>query len=257
MIEARLQSKLAAFEQALELDDSKTFEKIYPDSRITPQGIEKAAWASLREEAQSPLQFLKTGGLERYAPLSNNQLKLILVVESAHEVDDLVVALKEIGFLPRGRDQARHLLRRSLGMVVVSIPPVESLVRALSQINTVKHIGDGDATLQIPQKAPSGMQPFEMGAMTAMIRTMKIDFDAYHQYLVDTPTPVKISIIDTGIDDSNPALQGRVIARRDFSISQLGSVDPYGHGTHVAGIVVGHDSTAAQFSGISPVSEPV
>ncbi len=48
--------------------------------------------------------------------------------------------------------------------------------------------------------------------------------------------PVKVAIIDSGIDLQHPDLQGKVFAARSFVGGSAGS-DPVGHGTFVAGVI--------------------
>jgi subtilisin family serine protease len=58
---------------------------------------------------------------------------------------------------------------------------------------------------------------------------------------------VRIAIVDTGIDDTHPDLQGRIAARQDFS--GAGDRDDVGHGTHVAGVAAGN---GAVYRGVAP-----
>ena len=53
---------------------------------------------------------------------------------------------------------------------------------------------------------------------------------------------VKIAVLDTGIDDTHPALQGKVVKKEDFTWwdRRLDANDYVGHGTHVAGIIAGY-----------------
>lgn len=65
---------------------------------------------------------------------------------------------------------------------------------------------------------------------------------------------IKVCVIDTGVDADHPDLQGRVIARKDFTGE--GEEDGNGHGTHVAGII-GGDGTVSQgrIKGVAPRAE--
>jgi subtilisin family serine protease len=56
--------------------------------------------------------------------------------------------------------------------------------------------------------------------------------------------PIKIAILDTGIDATHPALAGHLLPGYDFvdndnDPSEVGSLQtgPWGHGTHVAGLI--------------------
>jgi subtilisin family serine protease len=64
---------------------------------------------------------------------------------------------------------------------------------------------------------------------------------------------VIVGIVDTGIDDTHPALRGSVYAAKDFTNS--GNTDDgepsLGHGTGIAGLIVGHD-TGGGYIGLAP-----
>lgn len=62
---------------------------------------------------------------------------------------------------------------------------------------------------------------------------------------------VNVSVIDTGINDSHPALEGQVILRKNFVNNETNVGDPDGHGTHVAGTVAGRID-AEQAVGVAP-----
>ena len=58
------------------------------------------------------------------------------------------------------------------------------------------------------------------------------------------PVPVIVAVLDTGIDLNHPAFEGRLVQGYDFvdndnNPSEEGSPElgPYGHGTHVAGLI--------------------
>jgi subtilisin family serine protease len=54
---------------------------------------------------------------------------------------------------------------------------------------------------------------------------------------------VSVAILDTGIDESHPAIKGKILAKRDFSGDSIGSSEDVrdldGHGTHCAATICG------------------
>jgi subtilisin family serine protease len=50
---------------------------------------------------------------------------------------------------------------------------------------------------------------------------------------------VEVAVLDTGVDATHPDLAGKVKESQDFSGSPSGTVDQFGHGTHVAATIAG------------------
>ncbi|SDG31753.1 Subtilase family protein [Lentzea fradiae] len=62
---------------------------------------------------------------------------------------------------------------------------------------------------------------------------------------------VKVAVLDTGVDEQHPDLQGRQIAEKNFTESP-DNTDEVGHGTHVASTIA---STGEQYPGVAPGAE--
>lgn len=73
--------------------------------------------------------------------------------------------------------------------------------------------------------------------------------------LLGTGKGVLVGVVDTGIDDTHPAIRGSMYAAKDFTGSgTTDDADPgAGHGTGVTGLIVGHD-TGIGYTGLAPAA---
>jgi len=63
-----------------------------------------------------------------------------------------------------------------------------------------------------------------------------------------------VAVLDTGVDLRHPGLAGRVVAGPDVVDGDSSPDDQHGHGTHVAGIIVGRTSDGFGALGIAPAA---
>lgn len=68
-----------------------------------------------------------------------------------------------------------------------------------------------------------------------------------------TARGVVVAVIDSGVQANHPDLKGRVMTGWDFTTrSAGGTVDGYGHGTHVAGIIAANANNSTGVAGLTP-----
>jgi subtilisin family serine protease len=73
---------------------------------------------------------------------------------------------------------------------------------------------------------------------------------AFDHWPVRPPQPpVRVAVIDSGIDGGHPELAGRVVASRSF-VGGSALVDPHGHGTMVAGEIAAAIDNGAGIAGV-------
>jgi serine protease AprX len=130
-----------------------------------------------------------------------------------------------------------------LGATVAALTPAE--IRALSSDPSIARV-HVDAEVKA---ASLGAADTSTGATPIVFQQTVGATDAWRQG--QTGKGVTVAVLDSGIDNNNPAFGARVKARVDFvNPSNPAQGDPAGHGTHVAGIV------AAGRTAVSPGIAP-
>jgi subtilisin family serine protease len=78
-------------------------------------------------------------------------------------------------------------------------------------------------------------------------------FDAWPE-LLPPLAPVRVAVIDSGIDGGHPDLSGRIAEARSF-VGGSARVDAQGHGTFVAGLIAAEVDNAIGIAGLAPSAE--
>ena len=198
---------------------------------------------------------------------SDTQSRITYLLEEPYVPNQVIVALTP------GFDIAMVAAMYGLNPVPVSqtgaIPPsylmqitdgstVEQKVAQLSADTLRIEFAEPNFTLSAPEAArPTwsvgdsyGMVPAGRKAYNGQWAIGKVRLAEAHQVTRGTamvngqPTPVVVAVLDTGIDFNHPAFAGRLVPGYDFigqdnDPSEEGNpqIGPYGHGTHVAGII--------------------
>ena len=65
---------------------------------------------------------------------------------------------------------------------------------------------------------------------------------------------VGIAVIDSGLFRDHDAMD-KIVFEKDFTNDGKGTIDKYGHGTHVTGLIATNDSNFEQYMGIAPKAQ--
>jgi len=111
-----------------------------------------------------------------------------------------------------------------------------------------------------PSSPPDGSagtsgSPEGLGGVPDPLRGQQWALDAIRAdqaWTSSTGAGVVIAVVDTGVDASNPDLAGRLVTGVDLVDGGDGTVDPFGHGTHVAGIAAAATGNGVGVSGAAP-----
>ena len=66
--------------------------------------------------------------------------------------------------------------------------------------------------------------------------------------------PVKVAVIDSGVDGTHPELQGRIAGAKSF-VAGPATVDTQGHGTFVAGLIAAQTNDGVGIAGLAPSAQ--
>lgn len=119
----------------------------------------------------------------------------------------------------------------------------EDELSTLAQVQSIRRIDSGDAELALDDSVPmtnaTDVHNNSVGGPSA----------STNQSL--TGQNVRVAVIDTGIDDTHPAIQGQVVAGEDY-VGDGNTFDEDGHGTHVAATIASDNDT---HTGVAPDAE--
>jgi subtilisin family serine protease len=169
---------------------------------------------------------------------------------SAIEAPALEVSFRTVVRLRSGSDPAQIALRNG-GVVVRHLPNLRAAVMDFPRIDLVTKLVGLACEPQVESIAPNrrlhlALDPTFSGdshlrltsGVQALFESSSLDGSG-----------VTIAVIDSGIAD-HPDLADRILARQNFigAAPSAPDYDPYGHGTHVAGLAAGNGSLSTSQS---------
>lgn len=129
-----------------------------------------------------------------------------------------------------------------LGAVVVSVPNVEAAIAALAGVPGVAYVEPVERSrrLAFTPNDPLAFFQWYLSSVRA--------FDFWEAMPSDL-TPVRVAIIDSGVEGDHPDLQGRIVGSRSF-VGGRATEDEIGHGTLIAGEIAALTDNALGVAGI-------
>ena len=129
----------------------------------------------------------------------------------------------------------------ALDALLVDVPDVSAAVAAAAVVPGVEYAEPVEATRSIL------FQPNDPLAQRQWYLPFVRAFDAWTEQ--PPLAPVRVAVIDSGIDLGHPEFAGRVVARRSF-VSTPAGTDTFGHGTMVAGEIAASLNNSQGIAGL-------
>jgi subtilisin family serine protease len=104
-----------------------------------------------------------------------------------------------------------------------------------------------------PAAARTAMEPTDPFAPRQWYLTQNRTYDAWT--VLPPLAPVRVAVIDSGVDRDHPDLRGRIVAARSFVGGTVD--DTQGHGTIVAGLIAARLDDGIGIAGLAPAAELV
>lgn len=130
-----------------------------------------------------------------------------------------------------------------LGISVVSVEPFAALGLSVARLRLPDNMPIATGRALLEARVP-GIQ-LDVNALYAPLGSVSLPGPDYGKRMIGWPeddrgcgTGLRVGMIDTGLDPANPALAGRAIIARSF-VDPAAKPAPTGHGTAIAGILVG------------------
>ncbi|MBI4864172.1 MAG: S8 family serine peptidase [Candidatus Riflebacteria bacterium] len=141
-----------------------------------------------------------------------------------------------------------------LGMTATQLPSEKVQRLAASRAVRSVLLDSGEGSSDASQAAPEPPSPVALEERGKGVTwgLAAIEAERTWKELGVTGQGVRVGIVDSGIDASNPMFSSRVVGWKDFISGASAPGDVHGHGTHIAGTIAGTATPDGVKIGVAP-----
>lgn len=155
---------------------------------------------------------------------------------------------------PGDRAAVRAELERRTGETAESLAPLAVLVTTARSARVLRGIPGVRYVERLAERRPAFLPNDPLVARQWYLAQNR-SYDAWGPELPPL-APVRVAVIDSGVDGTHPELQPRIFAARSF-VGGSARVDTQGHGTFVAGLIAAGANDGVGIAGLAPSAELV